>query len=297
MGDGWQISAGYLSEYLRPAAYALAAALSALVLADARRFFGSPAVAVWTLLTLALPQVVLPLYLVARMFSTRRHEAESTQPESDAKTSADDSENSDDEGRRATSDEPARTAETQVADAAQGHSNPATEQAHTAGDQTADKAKRLKWRFALPLLYAAVVFAAGALYFYTEHGTADAHLYRARTAKLFGQRERTLSEYRAALALEDDAHTHKLLGVELSGAGLWQEALTEFRAAEEKGEPDEALPFHVATALNALGRAPEAAAEYQKFLRTALCAQTPPDARCEKARSQVRLAERPVAPE
>lgn len=243
MNADWQISAGYLSEFLRPGFFALAAVLSALVLADARRTFGNYAVAAWTFFTLLLPHVVFPLYLVARMFSSHIS------------------------------------------------SDKIAAQSHQSDDQiikTDEKTdERRRWSVALPLVYALVVAATGALYFHTEYAGADAHLFRARTAKLFGRRERAMREYRAALALEPDAHTHKLFGLELSEAGLWQEALAELRAAEQKGEPDDALPFHVASALDALGRAPEAAAEYQKFLQGRLCAQTPPDSRCESARAQV----------
>jgi tetratricopeptide (TPR) repeat protein len=66
VGTGWQISADALFESLRPVSFALAALLSACVLADAwRRGFSIYTIALWTLATLFLPHIALPLYLAA----------------------------------------------------------------------------------------------------------------------------------------------------------------------------------------------------------------------------------------
>jgi tetratricopeptide (TPR) repeat protein len=146
---------------------------------------------------------------------------------------------------------------------------------------------RLARRFALPSLYAAALLGCGALYFYADYRSTDARLARARQARIDGRHEGALEEYRAALRQADDPHVRKILGLELSKAGRWEEALGELRAAERGGEPDDALPFHVATALAALDRPAEARDEYRKFLQSRLCAQAPPDSRCEGVRAGV----------
>lgn len=147
----------------------------------------------------------------------------------------------------------------------------------------------LPWRRTLPALYLIVMLSLGALYFYRDSRSVDAHLMRANQARLLDKRERVIQEYRAALKLEDDAHTHNLLGRELMAAERWDEALTELRAAERMGEPDDELPYNIAEALYNLNRLLEAAQEYEKFLGGPLCLETPPDVRCSGVRQ--RLAE------
>ena len=234
MGGGWQVSAGDLSELLRPALFALAVLTSTLVLADARRRGLRPyAVAAWALLTFLSAPIFLPLYLAALLYV----------------------------GRGA----PPR--------AAAGH------------------APRSRARgFAVPLAYAALLCAGGALYFYRDYRSADAHLARARRAKLYNRREQAIREYRAALRSEDDPHTRKLLGIELAEAGRWEEALAELRAAERGGEPDDQLPLRIAAALDTLKRPAEAAVEYRKFLRSRACQQTPAHALCASARERLQTA-------
>ncbi len=136
----------------------------------------------------------------------------------------------------------------------------------------------------LPLLYASLLLSAEALAFHLENRTADAHLARASQARLLGQQERTIREYRAALQLEEDAHTHNLLATELAGALRWDEALEELRAAERGGDPDDTIPYRMAMALDTLGRREEAAQEYVRFLDTPLCKQVFVDARCNSTR-------------
>ena len=239
---------------LRPAAFVLAVALSAWTLADARRrglrFY---AVVLWTLLTLVAPHIVFPLYLVARLFERRPHVAPS-----------------------------ASIAEAPEATGEETEGETATES--TAGVS----APHPTWRRALPLLYAALVLLLAALIFLRDYRSVDAHLARAANAKLFVQTERAIREYRAALRLEDDPHTRKLLAVELAARGRTQESLTEFLAAERGGEPDERLPYYIAAALDKLKRHDEAVPYYQKFLNGQLCTRTLPDARCEQARSTVK---------
>jgi tetratricopeptide (TPR) repeat protein len=142
-------------------------------------------------------------------------------------------------------------------------------------------------RFAAPLLYAGALLLVGAFSFYQDYRSFDAHLARGARAKLYGRQERVISEYRAALGVREDAHTRKLLGLELLEAGRAEEALAEFRAAEAGGEPDEVLAYHFGSALEAAGRPGDAATYYSKFLRSAACARTPSSASCEAARARV----------
>ena len=93
-----------------------------------------------------------------------------------------------------------------------------------------------RWRYALPLLYAAVSLSAIGIFFYLDSRSVDAHLARATQAKLVDDSNTAIREYRKALALEDDPHTHKLLAIELANAGHVEEAVSEFRIAEQGGE-------------------------------------------------------------
>jgi hypothetical protein len=94
-----------------------------------------------------------------------------------------------------------------------------------------------RWRYVLPLLYAAILLSAIGLFVYLDGRSVDAHLARAARAKLVDDHHTAIREYRQALALEDDPHTHRLLAIELANAGCTQEANAEFRLAEEEGEP------------------------------------------------------------
>ncbi|HEV7843111.1 MAG TPA: hypothetical protein VGO69_05405, partial [Pyrinomonadaceae bacterium] len=142
-------------------------------------------------------------------------------------------------------------------------------------------------RRTLPLLYLLTVLSLGALYYYRDAQSVDAHLARANRARLLHQSERTINEYRAALQLEENAHTRNLLGRELADAGQLEEALAEFRAAERAGEADDELPYRIATTLDALGRPAEAVPEYLKFLKTRRCIAEYPDQECAAAWARV----------
>ena len=145
-----------------------------------------------------------------------------------------------------------------------------------------------KSRLTLPLAYALLALALGALYMYRDMRSVDAHLARANYARLRSQREMTIRELQSALALEDDPHTRKLLGVELIDAGRWNEAIAEFSAAERGGEPDEKLSYHIAAAFDALSRPAEAAPRYQQFLNSRLCTQQlPPTSICVAASARL----------
>ena len=261
MQKDWQISAGYLSELLLPAAFALAAVLSALVLADARRRLRPGASLLWTLLALALPHVAVPLYLAERILSRPKRGAEPAVPQ------------------------PAVPQETP---------QPAAAPEAPPGEPAPSPAppKRTRRGLLLPLAYATALLAATALYFHFDYRSADARFARARSASLFGRRDDAIREYRAALAAGDDAHTRKLLGKELYLGGRFEEALAEFRAAREEGEPDYLLGFYAALSLDALGRAEEAAPLYVELLGGPACGGEDERGACATARSRLQAAGR-----
>ena len=105
-------------------------------------------------------------------------------------------------------------------------------------DEEADTRPRRLKRPALPLAYGALLLAVGGLLFMRDYRSFDARLARARSAKHHGRPERAIEEYRAALRLREDAHTRKLLGMELWAVGRRKEGLAELREAARGGEPD-----------------------------------------------------------
>jgi tetratricopeptide (TPR) repeat protein len=140
-----------------------------------------------------------------------------------------------------------------------------------------------RWRYGLPLAYAALVLTIGAAFFYVDSRSAEEQLARASRDKLMNLHDRSAREYRAALKEEDDPHTHDLLAGELAAGGRWEEALAEYRAAVNGGEPDGQLPYKIARALDALHRPDEANQEYRKFSLSPSCKQALPDERCQGA--------------
>jgi tetratricopeptide (TPR) repeat protein len=142
-------------------------------------------------------------------------------------------------------------------------------------------------RMLIPLVYLSVVLLAICGYLYHDYTTVDAHLARATQAKVKGKRGTAIMEYRAALSKEDDAHTHKLLAVELADAGDWTSALQEFRRAEASGEADDSIAYRIAELLNLLNHPAEAKLEYNRFLNSKACTVDLPDVRCERARTRV----------
>ncbi|HYG10559.1 MAG TPA: hypothetical protein VD835_11465 [Pyrinomonadaceae bacterium] len=278
----WQISAGEITEWLPPLLYAFAILASGWVLHDARhRRFPLYAIAAWTLGTLVYAPVVFPLYLVARAF--RPHSAandyapqanvrEKTEAADVVETKASGSEETGAAGGVATCGDV---------------SEDTGERAATQSPPTAIRPHLRLTRYAPSLLYSFALLLAGAVYFYRDYHSFDAHLARAANARLLNRRDAAIREYRAALRLSDDAHTRKLLALQLAEDGQAEAALAEFRAAEQGGEPDELLPYRVASALDTLGRAAEAADEYQKFLHGSLCARSLPDARCADAATRL----------
>lgn len=89
----------------------------------------------------------------------------------------------------------------------------------------------------VPLMYGVIVIATVSFYFYRDSQSVDAHLARAVQAKLVEDHATAIREYRRALAREENAHTRKLLAVELALAGQLSEAALEFQLAEQGGEP------------------------------------------------------------
>jgi tetratricopeptide (TPR) repeat protein len=156
---------------------------------------------------------------------------------------------------------------------------------------TASLTQAFRLRFVAPIVYGIALLLVIGFYLYRDHNSVDAHLARAAQAKLVGYREKAIREYRAALALEDNPHTHKLLGIELADARQLTEALNEFRAAERGREPDESLPFRIGQALEASGQTAAASQEYKRFLNSHACTKVLPDERCEMVRSQIAHAD------
>ena len=148
----------------------------------------------------------------------------------------------------------------------------------------------LRWKVTGPLIYGLLITGGIGLYLYSESRGVDAHLAKAAHAKIRGNRAKTIAEYRAALAIEDDPHTHKLLGFELLDAGYWTEAFSELRRADHHGEPDDLMIFRIAALLDVLNQPGQARLEYERFLESSICLQPIPDNDCETAR--MRVAER-----
>jgi hypothetical protein len=161
--------------------------------------------------------------------------------------------------------------------------------------QLADHPATLRWPVAMPLIYAVLVLSLIAVYLYRDQNSVDAHLASAAQAKVSGERKATIDGYRAALKLEDNAHTRKLLAIELANAGDWTEALFQFREAEQDGESDDFLSFNIARMLDALNLPNQAAVEYQRFLTGGACTQQLPDDRCALANARVQATLSPSA--
>ena len=93
------------------------------------------------------------------------------------------------------------------------------------------------WGLLLALAYGAILLVGVGLYLNHENLTVDAHLARANQAKLVEDHDGAIREYREALTIENNPHTHKLLAIELVNAGRLDEAMAEFRLAQQGGEP------------------------------------------------------------
>lgn len=143
-----------------------------------------------------------------------------------------------------------------------------------------------KWRLGLPIIYSLVVLALVGIYFYRDYQSVDAHLARATQARLRYDRAKTITELKSALALEDNPHTHKLLATEYYEAGYLSDAISEYRLAEEGGEPDDSIHFQLGLIFERLNQSGQARLEYQQFLSTSTCLTVNP--RCDSARQRLR---------
>ncbi len=212
------MSAGEFFDLVRPVAVLISALISAWVLASARKRFSLPAALGWTVGTLLLPLVVLPIYLAVILVWRR-------------------------------------------------------------------PVHRPRHRFVVPVIYAVIVIAAIGIYFYVNDQSVDAHLARAAEAKLNDDTTSAIREYRRALELEENPHTRKLLAIQLAQAGYLTDAISEFRLAQEGGEPDDGIHFDVGVLLQRLEQKGQARLEFQEFLLSAACQQLDP--RCESARQRI----------
>ena len=147
------------------------------------------------------------------------------------------------------------------------------------------------WPLVLPLTHGLVVIAAIAAYFYFDSRTVDAYLARAARAKLVEDHGTVIREYQRALAIEDDPHTHKLLALQLMQAGYLSDAISEFRLAEQGGEPDDSIHYYLGILLERIDQHGQARLEFEKFLLSQTC-QTA-DTLCDSARSKIELLSRP----
>jgi hypothetical protein len=301
LGEGWQISTGDFTEFVGPIIFACAALASAFVLSDARRRgTGRLQTILWPLATLALPFVFLPLYLAVRLLA--RNDSGTDAPDTidarvgrDAPGAASAAEgaafnpgfvsevDADAAGRRERVDD--QDGDGLPVDAVEDEGAAGSE-----AESQVEETRRLRARWsqmALPILYAAALLTLGFAYFAFDWHSFDAHFARAKRAKLRGETARTIEEYRAALGHRDDAHTRKLLGLELLQAGEAGAALAEFRAAARGATEDDSLSFHEARSLDALERHEEAREAYRQFTAGSLCARDPADVRCVAARTRL----------
>jgi len=161
----------------------------------------------------------------------------------------------------------------------------------TAEQKTISSSPAPRWRIAIPLAYAAIVFPLIGLYLYRDYQSVDGHLARAAQSKLVGKRGGAISEFRAALEIDDNPHTRKLLAMELAETGDRTGALFELRTAEQRGETDHLMAFHVATLLDSLNLPNQATLEYQRFLESSACTQPLPDERCGGATLRIQAAQ------
>ena len=144
----------------------------------------------------------------------------------------------------------------------------------------------MKHRFAVPAVYLVMLLGVFAVYQYRDRRSVDSHLAEASFAKVSSDQLTAITQYREALKIEDNAHTHKLLALSLMEAGDLNGAITEFRTALAGGEPDDLIHFYLGNELDKLSRKDEAVVEYQKFLNSKTCSEI--DARCDSVRERLK---------
>jgi tetratricopeptide (TPR) repeat protein len=149
------------------------------------------------------------------------------------------------------------------------------------------KVEHVKHRFVVPALFLVTMLGIFAVHEVRDKRSVDSHLAQAAFAKVSSDQLTAIKQYREALRLEDNAHTHKLLALSLMEAGLENEAINEFRIAEAGGEPDDSIHLLLGRLLDKLNRRDEAAVEYQKFLMSKTCFEV--DKRCDSAREVLKV--------
>ena len=152
----------------------------------------------------------------------------------------------------------------------------------------AASAHPIPFRFTTPIAYLVLVLSVISFSMYRDRTSVDAHLARASYAKISNDRNGAIKEYREALKLEDNAHIHKLLAIELAAEGELTEALSEFRLAEKGGEADDSIPLRIAYLLETMNNLGQAKLEYERFVDGPMCTQQLPDDRCHSARERLR---------
>jgi tetratricopeptide (TPR) repeat protein len=149
------------------------------------------------------------------------------------------------------------------------------------------RVQRVRYRFAVPAAYLALLLGIFLFYHYRDLHSVDSHLAEASFANVSSDQLTAIKHYREALKIEDNPHTHKLLALSLMEAKLANEAVNEFRLAEAGGEPDDVIHFHLGQLLEGLNRKDEAVAEYRKFLVSRTCLEV--DERCESVREVLKI--------
>jgi len=147
---------------------------------------------------------------------------------------------------------------------------------------------RVKHRFIIPLTYLVLILTIAAGYKYFDDRSVDAFLARAANAKVKTDPMSAIREYREALKIEDTPHTRKLLAVTLEEAGLYAEAITDYRAAEAGGEPDDSIHYRLGLLLERSNQHEQSLSEFERFVSSGTCLHV--DDRCEDARQRVARA-------
>jgi tetratricopeptide (TPR) repeat protein len=143
------------------------------------------------------------------------------------------------------------------------------------------RSRSRRWLFSLA--FGLLLLISIGVYLVRDKRSVDEYLARASQAKVNNDRARAIREYRTALSIENDAHIHKLLAIELAAAGMLQEAVDEFRLAQSGGEPDDSISYRLGELLEKMNRPVEAAKEYRNFVASEMCNRNERDSRCEIA--------------
>lgn len=146
-------------------------------------------------------------------------------------------------------------------------------------------ARSRRWRWLLPFAYCVVLLAGLAMFLNHESATADVYLARATQAKLVEDHSTAISEYRRALTIEDDPHIHKLLAVELMQTGYLTDAVSEFRLAQQGGEPDDFINYYLGLLFDRLNLKAQAKQEFESFLVSTTCTQE--EQKCAEVRERI----------